>query len=178
MALSLKGSTGDLNESKWFDFDDETEALIARWDNEKYSVGLQRFRAVYQEKRQRLIRQAEIDGRLRFTDELAEVDDDEQTEFDAQCALMARYIVLDVRTKGRDDGKLMVDDQAMRYDHELGEKLLRRNVDLFLWATEKAQGLQKDAFSLAESAEKKPSKSSSGSSSGARKKSTTRSASS
>lgn len=178
MALSLKGRSGDVNESKWFDFDDETEAKIARWDNDKFSVGLQRFRTVFQEKRNRLIQQADQDGALRFTDEMAQVEEDEQTEFEAQCDLMGRYIVLDMRTKGRDDGKLVLDGEVYQYDADLGEQLLRKNIDFFLWASGKAQELQSEAFSLAEGAEKKPSKSSSGKSNGGRKRSTTRSRSS
>ncbi|QFT84974.1 hypothetical protein FIU88_08295 [Halomonas sp. THAF12] len=172
MALSLKGRSGDMNESRWFQYDDDTEVLVARWDNPKYTVGLQRFRTVYQEKRNRLLKEAEADGRLRFTDDMAEVDDDEQTEVEAQSALMARHILLDMRTPGRDDGKVMIDGEPCDYTIDLGETLLEMNVELFVWVIQKAQELQRDAFSLAEGAEKKPSKSSAGKSSGGRKKST------
>ena len=156
MALSRKGRSGDVNAAEWFRFDDDTEALIARWDNDKYSVGLQRFRTVFQEKSARLLKQAGAGESLRFTGELAEVEDGEQTEFDAQCMLMARHIVRDMRTPGRKDSKLKLEGELATYNHELGEDLLKTNVDFFLWVTSKAQKLQADAYALAESAEKKP----------------------
>lgn len=178
MALSLKGRSGDVNESRWFKYDDDTEALIARCDNPKYTVGLQRFRTVYQEKRERLIKQAEEDGRLRFTENMAEVEDDEQTEIQVQCSLMSRHVLLDLRTPKRDDGKVVIDGEAKEYTSELGEQLLRLDVEFFLWVMGKAQSIQKEAYSMAEGAEKKPSTNSSGKASGARKKSSTPSQSS
>lgn len=178
MALSLKGRFGDVNESQWFKFDDDIEVLVARWDNEKYTVGLQRFRTVYQEKRNRVLKQAEIDGDLRFTDDLAEVDGDEQTEHQAQSSLMARYVVLDMRDPNRDDGKVVIDDEAVEYNPSLGQQLLVKNIDFFLWVVDKSQTLQRDAFKLAEGAGKKPSAKSSGKSAGARRKSSTPSQSS
>ena len=156
MALSRKGRGGDHNETKWFDYDDDTQMLIARWDNDRYSVGMNRFRAVFQEKMRRLLDKAESGGDLRFTDDLAEVSGEEQTEFEAQCSLMARYILLDIRTKGREDGKFLLDDEAVAYDHEVGEELLRKDIELFMWVSSKAQQMQHDAYSLAKDAEKKP----------------------
>ena len=157
MALSRQGRSGDRNETKWFGYDDDTEVLIARWDNDQYQVGMNRFRAIFQEKMRRTLEQASQGGQLRFTDEIAEVSDDEQTEFEAQCALMSRYIIRDMRTKGRKDGKVKLEgESATAYTHELGEQLLNVDAEFFLWVSTQAQQMQRDAYTLAKDAEKKP----------------------
>lgn len=168
MALSLRKNDQD---AQWFDFDDETQVLVARQDNQKYTIGLQRLRTFFAEKRNRFLSSIQDkNGNLQYGDAMFEVDDDEKAELDAQADLMARHLLLDMRTVGRSDGKVVIDDEAHQYTHDLGSQLIAGNPELFVFVIEKARSQQREAAEVADRVEKKPANGSAGKSSGVAKK--------
>lgn len=172
MALSLRN---DQQQSQWFKFDDETEVLIARQDNAKYNIGLQRLRTYFQEKRSKFIDGLQDKaGNLRYDDAMLDVDDDEKAEIDAQSDLMARYLVLDMRTVGRDDGKVVIDDAAYQYSPDLGSQLIANSTELFVFVLDKSRRQQEESRGVADRAEKKPVTGSAGKTAGAAKKTAAR----
>ncbi|RKQ97151.1 hypothetical protein C7446_2571 [Kushneria sinocarnis] len=168
MALTLNTDTHD-GESRWFRYDDDTEALIGRLDNHRYAVGLSHFRVYNEERSRQLIQQmTDNDGNLRFGGGVLDVSDDDQTEMDAQCQLLARYVLLDVRTPSKQ--KLYIDDKSYDYSADLGYQLLINNSEFFGFVLSRAAQLRDEAQGIAERTEKKPSPRSTGSNTGAAKK--------
>jgi hypothetical protein len=149
MPLSLANHDLIASGVRWIDYDKTTRIKIAGIDDQKYQIAADRAR--------RLISQSDARQSLHNIS----VSDADATEFDIQCQLMSRYIVLDW------DGVTDEDGNETEFSSQKAEKLLKGNAAFFAWVLEQATKVAIDKAKEIADAKKKPLSASIGSVSGA-----------
>lgn len=120
MTLSLANSDLVASGVRWFNFDENTRVKVAGIDENKYQIARDRAR--------RLITQSDARQSLQNIS----VSDEDTTEFDVQCQLMAKFLIRDW------DGVVNEDGSAAEFSADAAEKLLKSNAAFFAWVLEKS----------------------------------------
>ena len=152
MALQLKKKSAVADDTKWFEYDEDTKLELAGIDNPAYQIALERMR--------RRLRSNDA----KFDEGTVGVVSGEKTEHQNHCLLIGSYLLKDW------DGAQDEDGNPLKYTPAIGSQMLESDVDLFVFVLKHAADLSAEGKGeLAETVEK-PQAGSSGKGSGAAKR--------
>ena len=127
MALRMTKKDQNTSETKWVDYDADTKVLLARIDNDEYTVALERER--------RKLRNADA----QFGVGVVGVIDGEKTETQTQYKLLSQFVIKDWV------GVLDADENPLAYSPEVGEQMLDANFGFFMFVLREASATALEA---------------------------------